>query len=114
MKLLTKAIAAKLPELYKTESMPLPEKVAYAKLFHPASNWTWYVMEFDGQDLCFGLVVGHETEFGYFSLRELSEMRVFGLQVERDIYFRPTQTQDLPVHDIERVAALWSPPPKKY
>lgn len=106
MKLLTKEIAAKLPGLYTTEGVALPEKVAYAKLFHPASSWTWYVMEYDGQDTCFGLVVGHETEFGYFSLRELSELRAFGLPVERDLYFRPTQVQDLPIHNIERVVAL--------
>ncbi len=105
MKLLTKEIAEKLPKLYETEGVPLPEKVAHAKLFHPASNWTWYVIEHDGNDTCFGLVVGHETEFGYFSLRELSEVKFYGLHVERDRFFRSTQVQDLPVHDIERVVA---------
>ena len=106
MKLMTKEIAARVPELYTTEDVPLSEKVAYIKFFHPASNWAWYVMEYDGQDTCFGLVVGHDTEFGYFSLRELSEVELYGLHIERDVYFRPTQVQDLIVHDIERVAAV--------
>ena len=106
MKLITRELAARLPKLYETESVALPEKVAYAKLFHPASSWTWYVMEYDGQDTCFGLVVSQETEFGYFSLQELSELQVFGLPVERDLYFRPTRVQDLPIHDIERVVAV--------
>lgn len=106
MKLMTREIAVKVPELYTTEDVPLSEKVAHVKLFHPAVSWTWYVMEYDGQDTCFGLVVGQETEFGYFSLRELSEVEVYGLHVERDAYFRPTQVQDLVVHDIARVAAV--------
>lgn len=105
MKLITRELAAKLPQLYETESVPLPEKVAHVKLFHPARSWTWYVMEYDGKDTCWGLVVGHETEFGYFSLQELSQVEAYGLHVERDLYFKPTQAQDLPVYDIERVAA---------
>jgi DUF2958 family protein len=106
MKLMPKIVAAKIPKLYETERIPLPEKMVYAKLFHPVSNWTWYVIEYDGSDTCFGLVVGHEVEFGYFSLRELGEtLGGLSLPVERDMYFRPTQLQDLPVYDIERVAA---------
>lgn len=103
MKLMPKNIAAKMPKLYETERISLPEKVAYAKLFHPISNWTWYVIEYDGTDTCFGLVIGHETEFGYFSLREISSVWA-GLPIERDLHFRPTQKQDLPVYGVERVA----------
>lgn len=105
MKLLTNELIAKLPRLNETDEVPVPNKVAQVKLFHPASTWTWYIMEYDGQDTCFGLVIGQETEFGYFSLQELSQLQVFGLPIERDLYFRPTQIQDLPIHDIERVAA---------
>jgi hypothetical protein len=105
MKLLTKAQIARLPKLYETEHIPLSEKMVQAKLFHPVSQWTWYVIEYDGVDICWGLVVGHENEFGYFSLQELSQLNV-GLPIERDMYFKPTQVQDLPIHDIERVAAV--------
>lgn len=105
MKLLTKSLAARIPKLYETEGVPLRDKTAYAKFFHPVSNWTWYVIEYDGQDTCFGLVVGHETEFGYFSLEELSDTRGFGLPIERDLQFRAMPVQCLPVYDIERVAA---------
>lgn len=50
-----------------------------------------YVVEFGPVDrLCFGLVVGHEREFGYFSLDELENIRgPLGLQVERNLYFEP-------------------------
>jgi hypothetical protein len=106
MRLLTKALIEKLPELYQTENVPLSEKIAYAKLFDPGSTWTWYVMEYDGKDICFGLVQGHETEFGYFSLQELSSIVFCGMPViERDRYFKPTQVQNLPVYGTERVAA---------
>jgi hypothetical protein len=106
MKLLTKALTDKLPKLYETEHVPLTEKIAHVKLFDPGSTWTWYVMEYDGTDMCFGLVIGHETEFGYFSLQELNAIRFCGVPViERDMYFRPTQVQDLPINDIERVVA---------
>jgi hypothetical protein len=49
------------------------------------------LVELDPVDrLCFGLVVGHEREFGYFSLDELQNIRgPLGLQVERDLYFKP-------------------------
>jgi len=103
--LLTKSLAAKIPKLYESEYVPNPEKVAWAKFFHPVSNWTWYVVEYDGTDTCFGIVIGHETEFGYFSIKELTETLGFGLPIERDVFFRPTQLQDLPIHGIERVAA---------
>jgi hypothetical protein len=94
--LLSKQLASKLPKLYDTEHEPLEDKTALAKFFHPTSNWTWYVIEFDGEDLCWGLVVGHEVEFGYFSLAELSQViGPFGLRIERDIFFRPTTIKDL-------------------
>jgi len=95
MKLLTKQILAKLPKLYETERIQHPDKVAIAKLFHPVLHWTWYIIEFDGEDTCWGLVSGHEVEFGYFSLRELGQISdQFGLTVERDRHFRPTQLRD--------------------
>lgn len=106
MKLLTKEQAKMLPKLYETEEVPRAEKLAVAKLFHPASAWTWYIIEYDGKDTCWGLVVSDELEFGHFSLGEISQViGPLGLPVERDRYFQPTQLQDLPVHNIERVVA---------
>jgi hypothetical protein len=42
-----------IPDLYATE--PVRDPLAVVKLFHPLSNWTWYIVESDG-DCCFGLV----------------------------------------------------------
>jgi hypothetical protein len=98
MQLLTKALAEKMPKLYDTEYEPLEDKIAAAKFFHPASNWTWYAIEYDGDDLCWGLVHGHEAEFGYFSLTELNQpLGPLRLPVERDVFFRPTRVKDLAV-----------------
>ena len=97
MKLLTEAIIANTPKLYETEEVKLADKVLQAKLFTPWSNWTWYVIEFDGEDQCFGFVKGHEAEFGYFSLKELASLTgPAGLKVERDRHFKPTKVGDMP------------------
>ncbi len=106
MGLLTQDLTSKIPKLYQTEETPLKEKLAVAKFFHPASNWTWYVIEYDGEDTCWGLVEGHEVEFGYFSLSEISQpLGIYNLPVELDEWFRPTKVEDLTVYGIERVAA---------
>lgn len=90
LKLMTDAIRAQLPPLGDTEGIPLASKVAYVKYFTPDSNWTWYGCEFDGLDTFFGYVQGMESEWGYFSLEELSSVRgPLGLSVERDLAFSP-------------------------
>jgi hypothetical protein len=54
-------------------------------------------MEYDGQDIAFGLVVGFETELGDFSLKEIASARgPLGIQPERDIWFCPTPATELP------------------
>ena len=41
MKLLTKAIKAKLPSLGSTDRQPHDEILVQAKFFTPDSSWTW-------------------------------------------------------------------------
>ena len=91
-KLLTKAIASKVPALYSQDGKGMAA-IAYTKFFTPWGNWTWYLTEVDpatGQ--CFGLVIGLERELGYFNLRDLEATRgPAGLRIERDIHFDPCQ-----------------------
>ncbi|MDE2099960.1 MAG: DUF2958 domain-containing protein [Patescibacteria group bacterium] len=90
MKLLTKENLKALPPLYSTENNP--EAKVGVKFFGigNAGAWTWYAFEFDGSDTLFGLVDGHEPEWGYFSLAELSSLRWAGIPaVERDRYYTP-------------------------
>ena len=89
MELLDGMSRAVLPPLYQTDGQGM-DAIAPVKFFTPDSSWTWYVTEFDGEDICFGLVDGLECELGYFSLREIEEVRgPLGLAVERDLYFEP-------------------------
>jgi hypothetical protein len=88
MQLLTKEILQALPPLYATENEKDP--LVQAKFFFPDFHYTWYAIEFDGQDTFFGFVDGDEPALGYFSLSELLSNRgKFGLPVERDQHFMP-------------------------
>lgn len=86
--LLSDDVRAALPALYSTEHDDDP--LVRVKLFTPWTNWSWYVTEFDGDDVMFGLVSGHEVELGYFTLSELAAIRgPGGLCIERDLHFTP-------------------------
>ncbi len=66
------------------------------KFFYPDFSWTWYAIEFDGDDLFFGLVDGFERELGYFRLSELLANRgKMGMEIERDLFFSPTPLSKL-------------------
>lgn len=95
MKLINDEIIEELPKLYEQDSRGL-NAIAYVKFFTPDSNWSWYVTEFDGVDIFFGLVDGLDKELGYFSLSELKSVRgPLGLKVERDLYFKPKSLEEL-------------------
>lgn len=94
-KLLPHSVRKSLPSLGATANDSDP--VAIVKFFTPDSSWTWYAIEFDGDDTFFGLVDGIEREFGTFSLSELLQVRGrLGLPLERDRFFRPTRVSLLP------------------
>lgn len=91
LRLLDDALRSSLPKLRQQKDLPDP--IVFAKFFFPASGWTWFVTE--GQPeaddfLFYGHVIGFESEWGYFTLRELEEVEVSGLRIERDLYFEPT------------------------
>ena len=96
MKILTKALLKKLPNIGDNEKNN-KEHIAHVKLFG-GSSWTWYITEFDPiKNLCFGLVDWFEKELGYFSLDELLELKFppFGLPIERDRWFESTPIKEL-------------------
>ena len=49
--LLTPDLRQALPALYSQEHVPDP--LVRAKFFTPDASWTWYALEFDGEDLFF-------------------------------------------------------------
>jgi len=83
-KLLTKEILKKIPPLYSTEKKKPEDIPVHIHYFSPYSGWDWYITEFDGKDIMYGLVRGLDTELGYVSLSELKRM---GMNIERDRYF---------------------------
>ena len=98
MELLTKELRKKLPALYSNEEVKDP--MVIAKFFALGSGWTWFAMEFDGEDQFFGMVHGFEKELGYFSLKELQSLKLSmgGIEipaVERDINWTPRRLSEL-------------------
>ncbi len=92
MKLLTKAIEAKLLKSPLGAHDGKTRPAVIVKFFTPDSNWTWYATEGSktgtGDWEFFGLVEGHESELGYFTLSELQSAKgPCGLAIERDRYF---------------------------
>lgn len=90
-RLFTEELRNALPKLREQEGAADP--TVFAKFFLPASGWTWFVMEGEAQAedfLFYGYVIGFESEWGYFTLRELEEVEVSGFRIERDILFEPT------------------------
>lgn len=89
MKLMTKEIEARFAKLGRQESKG-EQAIVVCKFFTPWTNWTWYATEYNPEDRTFfGLVEGHETELGYFSLDEIEEVRgPVGLKIERDKFWQ--------------------------
>ena len=98
MKLITKKIENVLSKypLYSQDNKG-ENVVAICKFF--LQGFTWYVLEAqkNGNDYeFFGIVDGLEKEYGYFTLSELQSLRGrWGLGVERDMYFEPTEVRNL-------------------
>ena len=98
MKLITKQIENQLAKypIYSQDNKG-GEAVAVCKFF--LQGYTWYVLEANknGNDYeFFGIVDGEYKEYGYFTLSELQSLRGrWGLTVERDMYFKPTQVKDI-------------------
>lgn len=94
MDILPIEIRHKLPKIQATEEQEDP--IVVCKFFFPDFSWTWYAIEFDGDDLFFGYVAGDYPELGYFTLSELqNNVGKFGCSIERDVNFEPTKLSDL-------------------
>ncbi|MCB2189760.1 MAG: DUF2958 domain-containing protein [Deltaproteobacteria bacterium] len=90
-------LLSKIPRLYQTEKTPLQDKTIYLHFF--LGSCDWYIAEFDGDDLMWGFaILGGDTmnaEWGYISLSELKAININGLEVDRDIYWKPQQASSI-------------------
>ena len=88
----------KLPAFYSTEEVPLKEKIIYMHFF--IGGCDWYAAEYSSEEkLFFGFAILNNdlqnAEWGYFSLQELCDLKVKFLEVDRDLYFTPTQAKNI-------------------
>ena len=86
-----------LPKLYATEKQLIGDRTAYARYFFPMGAYTAYMLEYDPKErIGFGAVtMGYGWELGYMSLKEMKEVKVKGLGIERDLYFKPTKLHEI-------------------
>jgi len=94
MKLITKAIQAKLQKNHQTND----DEDIVLKLFNPCGAQTWLITRIEEDndimwglaDLGFGLV-----EYGTISLNEIKQFKGrFGLGIERDLHFKSGKVKD--------------------
>jgi hypothetical protein len=68
------------------------------KFFDPCGSFSWFIIEFDGNDLLFCKVFSSlcpDGELGYSSLSEIQSVRgALGLGIERDLYFTPKRLSE--------------------
>ena len=91
-------LKAQIPKLYSQENNPDP--TVWTKFFTPWTGWTWFITEGEEQEgdyIMFGYTIGHDREWGYISLNELSSVTgPMGLKIERDIHFTPKKKSEIP------------------
>lgn len=100
---------AKLPAMYSTENIDVKDKVIRMHFFLGGSDW--YATEYSSQkELFFGFVILNgdmlNAEWGYFSLDELAVQRLAGIEIDRDLYWKPRPARDI---DKIREAQGWKP-----
>ena len=93
-------LLCQVPRLRATEHTPAKEKVIYLHFFFGGCDW--FAAEFDGHDLFFGFAILNDdfdnAEWGYFTLSELQGINIHGLEIDHDLYWKPT-----PAGEIERI-----------
>lgn len=82
---------AELPKFYATEKIPIQKKVIKIHFFMGGSDW--YAVEYDPVDqIFFGFVILNSdydnAEWGYFSLKELLEVKNGLLEIDRDLHWQ--------------------------
>ncbi len=90
---MTKKKMPGVPDLYRGRCL---DPLAHVRYVADWAGWAWYVIECDGNGLCFGLVDGPELEVGYFRADDLELFAgPSGERIRRDSDFRPTPVSEL-------------------
>ena len=99
---------SKIPAFCPADNTPLKEKVIYVHFFIGGSDW--YAAEYSPEEqLFFGFAILNNdyemAEWGYFSFKELRELKVAFLEVDRDLHFTPAKAKDV---EVIRKAQGWN------
>lgn len=89
---------AKLPRFYATEKDTLKDKVIKMHFFMGGCDW--YAVEYDPKEenfFGFAILNGdlQNAEWGYFSLRELRELKITFVEVDRDLHWKPCKAMEV-------------------
>lgn len=97
MKLIPKNIGKQIPKIGETSELSSNEVTVHVKLFNPSGAGTWYVTEFDGEDIAFGYVADMPyPELGYFSIKDLEGLVLWpNFRIERDKYFQACKLSEI-------------------
>ncbi len=89
MKIITKELEKRFVRVGRQDEEV--DLLVIARYFNGFGKGTWLATEYDPlTEICFGYVQLFEKEWGYFSLKELSEVKHSQLgipMIERDLYF---------------------------
>jgi len=88
----------KVPDFYSTENVPLKEKMIFLHFF--IGGCDWYAAEYSPEEQCFfGFAILNNdydnAEWGYFSLRELCDLKIDFVEVDRDLHFKPCKAIEI-------------------
>jgi len=88
----------KLPKLYETEKVSLEEKLIHMHFF--IGGCDWYISEYDQDNhLFFGYAILNNdlqnSEWGYISYDELRDINVRGIEIDRDLYWKPQRALEI-------------------
>jgi hypothetical protein len=99
MSLIPEDVMCRIPPLGASPETPLRQSLIHARLYDPESSWEWLVMECDGRNVCFGLIVTRLAALaGRFTLVELESVVATdggGGGVLFDPLFEPLTAEDL-------------------
>ena len=87
-----------IPKFYETEEVSSEEKDIHMHFF--LGGCDWYVAEYDAErELFFGFAILNNdyqmAEWGYVSFKELCDLNVKGIEVDRNLYFEPTKAKNI-------------------
>jgi len=89
---------AKIPAFYSTEEVPLKDKIIHMHFF--IGGCDWYAAEYDSESRnFFGFAILNDdlemAEWGYFNFKELCDLHVRFIEVDRDLHFAPKKAIEI-------------------